>query len=185
VSAARSASTAPSIASVPVLDRSRRSTLAPLNKQKVNPKWGEKAKPVEKALEGTAPGSERISILGAVRLVLGVKPKTVSDYVPAPFTVYSNPYKARKAWPPNFDHLHPKHQFHYEKTYRRRMKLKYARPRFTMWTKLIQWTLIWGITIYWVFIMQMEQNGQKVGTMWENVSGSDAQSPALTRECRG
>lgn len=51
----------------------------------------------------------------------------------------TNPYKAQRLWPPNFDKLHPKDQFRLERRYRRRAKLKYARPQWTKAVKLTQW----------------------------------------------
>ncbi|KAA6414612.1 MAG: hypothetical protein FRX48_01362 [Lasallia pustulata] len=53
--------------------------------------------------------------------------------------VDTNPYKAQRLWPPDFDKLHPKHQFRLERRYRRRAKLKWARPRWTKAVKLTQW----------------------------------------------
>ena len=124
--------------------------------------------------EGRSPTERRVEISGpsiwtAIKTVLGIKPKPAADYVPAQFNVYNNPYRARKKWPPNFKILHPKHQFRYEKTYRRRMKLKYARPRWTKATKLVQWGLIYGTMFYWVFLMEMGPDG-KHGTPFDNVS---------------
>lgn len=51
----------------------------------------------------------------------------------------TNPYKAQRLWPPDFDKLHPKHQFRLERRYRRRAKLKYTRPQWTKAVKLTQW----------------------------------------------
>ena len=95
------------------------------------------------------------SIWTAVKQVMGISPKR-AEYTPAPFTAITNPYRARKSWPPDFSTLHPKHQFHYEKTYRRRMKLKYARPRWTRGTKIVQWGLIYGVLFYWIFFLKVE-----------------------------
>jgi hypothetical protein len=96
---------------------------------------------------------------------LDIKPKLASGFVPAPFNAINNPYRARKKWPPDFKNLHPKHQFRYEKTYRRRLKLKYARPRWTKATKIVQWTLIYGVLFYWVFLLDMGDDG----TPFDNV----------------
>ena len=121
--------------------------------------------------EGRSPTEVRVenrgpSIWTAVKTILGVKPKVTSDFVPASFNIMSNPFRARKKWPPNFKNLHPKHQFHYEKTYRRRMKLKYARPTWTKATKIVQWGLIYGVLFYWIFLLEMGDDG----TPFDNVS---------------
>lgn len=56
-----------------------------------------------------------------------------------PGKVRFNPYKARKPWPPDFAKLDPKYQFRIERRYRRRAKLKWARPRWVKGVKLAQW----------------------------------------------
>jgi hypothetical protein len=55
------------------------------------------------------------------------------------FNIHTNPYKAKKSWPPDFTKLSPKHQFRLERRYRRRAKLKWARPTWTKAMKLAQW----------------------------------------------
>lgn len=59
-------------------------------------------------------------------------------------TIEMNPYKAQKAWPPNFAHLDAKHQFRLERKFRRRSKLKFVRPRWVKGVKLAQWGLCLG-----------------------------------------
>jgi len=86
---------------------------------------------------------------------------------PPPFHIHNNPYRARKRWPPDFNTLHPKQQFHFEKTYRRRAKLKYARPTWNKWTKLVQHTLIVFTLIYFVFICEPSHDQ---GTPFDGVS---------------
>ena len=54
-------------------------------------------------------------------------------------TLHNNPYKAQKQWPPDFSKLHPKHQFRFERKYRRRSKLKWERPRWVKGVKLAAW----------------------------------------------
>lgn len=152
---------------------SRRPKTARLDPARPSPTPVARALPRGVYSEGRAPTEVRgPSVWTAIRSVLGFKPKpsgAEADESMAPFTSINNPYRARKSWPPNFKTLHPKHQFHYEKTYRRRMKLKYARPRWTKATKLVQWTLIYGVLFYWVFFLQMGEDG----TPFENVSTSD------------
>ncbi|OCK88704.1 uncharacterized protein K441DRAFT_307307 [Cenococcum geophilum 1.58] len=55
------------------------------------------------------------------------------------FDFDANPYKAKRVWPPDFSKLSPKHQFRLERRYKRRAKLKWARPRWTKGVKLAQW----------------------------------------------
>ncbi|KAK4952228.1 hypothetical protein LTR66_013798, partial [Elasticomyces elasticus] len=58
---------------------------------------------------------------------------------PVPFNIHTNPYKAKRVWPPDFSKLSHKHQFRIERRYRRRAKLKWARPRWTKFVKLATW----------------------------------------------
>ena len=54
------------------------------------------------------------------------------------FNAHANPYKAKRPWPPDFSKLSEKHKFRLEKRYRRRAKLKWARPEWTKSVKLVQ-----------------------------------------------
>lgn len=62
-----------------------------------------------------------------------------------PFDFERNPYKAKKLWPPHFNQLSEKEQFRFERKFRRRNKLAWARPGWTKFTKLTQWGLIIGM----------------------------------------
>ena len=53
-------------------------------------------------------------------------------------TPINNPYRAQKQWPPDFTKINAKHQFRLERRYRRRAKLKYARPTWMKFTRLLQ-----------------------------------------------
>ena len=147
--------------------------LTPVTRPKQKGVFSKGRSPTEIRVENRGP-----SIWTAIKTVLGIKPKVASDYVPAPFTAANNPYRARKKWPPNFKNLHPKHQFHYEKTYRRRMKLKYARPTWTKATKIVQWALIYGVLFYWVFLLEMGDDG----TPFDNVSRMHIWKPILNEQ---
>ncbi|CAD0092904.1 unnamed protein product, partial [Aureobasidium mustum] len=58
------------------------------------------------------------------------------------FDFARNPYKAKRTWPPDFAKLSQKHQFRLERRYRRRAKLKWARPTWTKFVKLSTWATI-------------------------------------------
>ncbi|KAH8146447.1 uncharacterized protein LAJ45_09393 [Morchella importuna] len=47
-------------------------------------------------------------------------------------------YKPKRPWPPDFSLLTPKHQFSLERRYRRRAKLKWARPKLQKFVKSMQ-----------------------------------------------
>ncbi|KAF9883054.1 hypothetical protein FE257_004133 [Aspergillus nanangensis] len=55
--------------------------------------------------------------------------------------------------------LSPKHQFRLERKYRRRAALKYARPRWTKATKLVQWGAIGFVLIYALLFMEWDERG--------------------------
>ena len=81
-----------------------------------------------------------------------------SSLKPISAALRDNPYRARKEWPPDFTTLHPKHQFRYEKTFRRRLKLKYQRPGWIKGTKVVQYVLIVGVAIYWIFFLEVKDD---------------------------
>lgn len=58
------------------------------------------------------------------------------------FDFARNPYKSKRTWPPDFTKLSQKHQFRLERRYRRRAKLKWARPTWTKFVKLSTWATI-------------------------------------------
>lgn len=52
--------------------------------------------------------------------------------------VYTSPFKAKKSWPPDLEKLSRTEQFRLERRYRRRTKLKWARPGWTKAVKVVQ-----------------------------------------------
>lgn len=67
--------------------------------------------------------------------------------------IFTNPYKAQRSWPPDFSKLHPKAQFRLERKYKRRAKLKWARPRWTKGVKLAQMGVISFVLVYGVLFL--------------------------------
>ncbi|KIW63373.1 hypothetical protein PV04_10222 [Phialophora macrospora] len=131
------------------------------------------------------PGT-RLTFTSWVLSLVGVAPKPAATYTPAHFRVTNNPYRARKRWPPDFRTLDPKQQFHFEKTYRRRAALKWARPRWNKGVKLVQQTLITFTIVYFVFICEP---GNGMGTPFDGFRvwffeklGRLGQLPESTRE---
>ncbi|PWW74695.1 hypothetical protein C7212DRAFT_327685 [Tuber magnatum] len=70
-------------------------------------------------------------------------------------------YKAKKPWPPDFSLLSRKHQFRLERRYRRRAKLKFARPRLQKTVKLAQGVIISSVVIWAAFINDWGERGNK------------------------
>ncbi|RDW75759.1 hypothetical protein BP5796_06580 [Coleophoma crateriformis] len=75
--------------------------------------------------------------------------------------VYSSPYKAKRLWPPDFSKLSPKHQFRLERRYKRRAKLKWARPRWTKAVKIVQMSSILFVAVYGVLFLDWNQPTEK------------------------
>ncbi|KAA8914295.1 hypothetical protein FN846DRAFT_771309 [Sphaerosporella brunnea] len=59
-------------------------------------------------------------------------------------------YKARRPWPPDFRLLSEKEQFRLERRYRRRAKLKWARPRLQKAVSIAQWSIMSYVVVYGV-----------------------------------
>jgi hypothetical protein len=81
------------------------------------------------------------------------KPPTIHE----PFDFARNPHRAKKSWPPDFSQLSSKEQFRFEKKFRRRNKLAWARPRWMKFTKLVQWGLIGSFTTYSILFYDWER----------------------------
>ncbi|RHZ43862.1 uncharacterized protein CDV56_100803 [Aspergillus thermomutatus] len=85
-----------------------------------------------------------------------IPPEPPLDGEPA---AYYSPYKPKRQWPPDMSKLSPKHQFRLERKYRRRAALKFARPKWTKATKLIQWGVIGFVLVYALLFMEWDERG--------------------------
>jgi hypothetical protein len=81
-------------------------------------------------------------------------PVQVPEYA---WNIHTNPYQCKRTWPPEFSKLSNTHQFSLERRYRRRTKLKFARPVWTRFTKLVQWGMITGFVFYGVLYMEVDE----------------------------
>lgn len=70
-----------------------------------------------------------------------------------PAYIDTNVFKAKRLWPPDFEKLSTKHQFRLERRYRRRSKLKWARPR---WTKAVKIAQLSSIVCRWPYVVLWE-----------------------------
>jgi hypothetical protein len=80
-------------------------------------------------------------------------PKQATAPRPKPFDFANNRFPAHTVWPPNFDDLGAKERFSLEKRFRRRSKLKWARPVWNRNLLLLQWASILGVVWYGAFYM--------------------------------
>ncbi|CAG7565618.1 unnamed protein product [Fusarium equiseti] len=79
----------------------------------------------------------------------------------APLTVATNPYKARKVWPPNFKQLTVQQQLRFEKKYKRRIILASQAPRWVKAVKTAQLLTIIAALVWLFFYSEFEWWGQK------------------------
>ena len=73
-----------------------------------------------------------------------------------PYNIKTNPYRSKRTWPPDFTKLSQKHQFRLERRYRRRTKLKWARPTWTKAVTLAQWGAIIFVVGYGTMYLEVE-----------------------------
>jgi len=89
---------------------------------------------------------------------------------PKPFDFSKNIYKAHTRWPPIFADLTQKEQFRFERKFRRRSKLKWARPKWNRNLQLVQWGGSVFIIAYAVFFLDWRTNemqkGEPEGKPW-------------------
>jgi hypothetical protein len=121
---------------------------------KRTPSW---ARPQARPTPIPPPVASRTSFGNYLRRQLGLPIPSSAEIPVDPFTVHSNPYRAHKRWPPDLSSLSSAQQLHFEKTYRRRTKLKWARPVFKRWLTLVQNTLILGVVLYMVLVHEYEE----------------------------
>jgi len=79
-------------------------------------------------------GWRRPAINQLLRLRRGLASATEGAY-----DINTNAFRAKRQWPPDFSKLSQKHQFRLERRYRRRSKLKWARPQWNKFVQLAQW----------------------------------------------
>lgn len=109
------------------------------------------------------------------------------------FNVYTNPYKAKNPWPPDFEKLSDKHQFRLERRYKRRAQLKWARPNWMIATRLAQYGLSIGVATYAVLFMDWGEGNERafegirgwykeqVASIWSN---APPQRPSMSAQNR-
>ncbi|KFX87297.1 hypothetical protein V495_03531 [Pseudogymnoascus sp. VKM F-4514 (FW-929)] len=77
-----------------------------------------------------------------------------------PAYIDTNVYRAKRLWPPDFEKLSTKHQFRLERRYRRRSKLKWARPTWTKAVKITQLSTIVFVAVYGVLFADWKQENE-------------------------
>lgn len=109
--------------------------------------------------------------MAAILRMLGLRaPASNLNIPPFPYKITQNPYPAKRVWPPDFQKLSHMHQFRLERRYRRRAKLKWARPTWSKATKLVQWGSILFVTVYVVLYMDVtDDEGRRRPHVFERV----------------
>ena len=84
------------------------------------------------------------------------EPPNPHDTAKPSFNVLTNPYRARKSWPPILAHMSEIQQFHYEKKFRRRLLTKTYSLRTTWqrWTLFLRRFSIGAVVIYFAFVAE-------------------------------
>ncbi|KAI1002030.1 hypothetical protein K3495_g6171 [Podosphaera aphanis] len=70
-----------------------------------------------------------------------------------------HPYRSKTRWPPDFSKLDAKQQFRYERKFKRRTQLKWARPRWVKGVKIAQLSSILFVIVYGVLFMDLSNEG--------------------------
>jgi hypothetical protein len=96
---------------------------------------------------------DAMSAMGFINRLLGRKQSQLP-----PFDFARNRYPAKKTWPPNLRELTEKQQFHFERKFKRRTRLKSIKPTWNKWTKIVQWSLISFIVVHGVFFYDFAQD---------------------------
>ncbi|KAM4059124.1 hypothetical protein HRG_008009 [Hirsutella rhossiliensis] len=78
-----------------------------------------------------------------------------------PLTIYTNPHKARKLWPPDFRELNSQQQLRFEKKYKRRIRMASHSPRWIKGTKYAQLVTTAVVLVYIFFYADFEFWGQE------------------------
>ncbi|PQE17142.1 Glycolipid anchored surface GAS1 protein [Rutstroemia sp. NJR-2017a WRK4] len=86
-----------------------------------------------------------------------------------PFDIYQNPYKAKRLWPPDFAKLSQKHQFRLERRYKRRAKLKWARPGWTKGVKIVQLGSILFVIVYGVLFADWSKGSASAHSPFDGI----------------
>lgn len=103
-----------------------------------------------------------------------------------PYTAQSNPYRCKRTWPPDFSQLSQKHQFRLERRFRRRTKMKWARPTWTKIVKLAQWGSIFFVVVYGVLYLEIDARHRSAFDgirewYWDQVSDMEKPLPNPVR----
>ncbi|EGP92243.1 unnamed protein product [Zymoseptoria tritici ST99CH_1A5] len=106
-------------------------------------------------------------------------PQAPANAIVFPFTIEANPYRCKRIWPPEFENLSEKHKFRLERRYRRRAKLKWARPNWTKGVKLATWASITFVIVYGVLFMETDE-----GTPFDGIRRAYAEQVSAMNESR-
>jgi hypothetical protein len=87
--------------------------------------------------------------MSILSFILRRKPRAILP----PFNFALNTYHPRTIWPPDFNSLSAKESFRFERKFRKRAKLKWARPLWNKSLVLIQWFAISSVLVYAVLYL--------------------------------
>ncbi|KAI9795976.1 MAG: hypothetical protein M1825_001060 [Sarcosagium campestre] len=116
-------------------------------------------------------------------------PSRSASSPPAPLSAF----KAKKTWPPDFEHLSHKHQFRLERKYKRRSQLKWTRPTWNKSVQLAQWGSIAFVLVYGTLFMDWGREHtpfqgirdlyqEKVGGFWSSNASTRQHEKKVSRD---
>lgn len=94
-----------------------------------------------------------MSAMGVINRLLGRNQSKLP-----PFDFARNRFRAKKIWPPNMRDLTETQQFHFERKFKRRIRLKSIKPQWNKWTKIVQWSLISFVVVHGVFFYDFSKD---------------------------
>ncbi|KAG8417607.1 hypothetical protein J3459_006540 [Metarhizium acridum] len=135
-------------------DKSTTSTIANIGASK-----NESSHPASRPLHTTITNKKRAMFAATARRLA----QSGKDSLPkqVPFTVFNNPYQARKVWPPNFKELNHAQQLRFEKKYKRRIFLASRSPRWEKGVKFAQLATIAAALVWLLFYSEFEWWGKQ------------------------
>ncbi|KAF2668859.1 hypothetical protein BT63DRAFT_414806 [Microthyrium microscopicum] len=78
-----------------------------------------------------------------------------------PFDFSKNRFPAHTRWPPSFTTLSRIEQFHFERKFRRRSKLKWRRPIWNRNLQMLQWFMVLSVLGYGAFFLDWQGEGSE------------------------
>lgn len=87
-------------------------------------------------------------------------------------SIKNNPYKVKRPWPPDYASLPQNYQLRLERRFRRRSKLKWARPRMMKVLDVVQYVSISCASTYELVTLCCVLRSRSCHCLWSTFHGS-------------